>query len=188
MTATSEARRLFEKSGAFLRGHFVYASGRHGEDYLEKFRILEDPAATAQLCAMIAEHFRGQGIGLVAGPTIGGVVIAYEVARQLGARAVYAEREEAGRVFRRGFHIPEGARVLVVDDVVTTGGSVGQVVSAVERAGGLVVGIGVLAQRAEVDLASPVFACLRVDFPSFEPGACPLCAQGLGIGEKRGSS
>ncbi len=186
-TATDEARRIFERAGAFLRGHFVYTSGRHGADYLEKFRILEDPTATARLAGMIAEHFRGAGVALVAGPTTGGVLIAYEVARQLGTQAIYAERVDGRRVFRRDFHIPAGARVLVVDDVITTGGSVMEVMAAVRAAGGTVVGVGVLVQRAAVDFGVPAFACMRVDFPSFAPEACPLCSAGEVLVEKRGS-
>jgi len=185
--ATGEARRIFEAAGAFLRGHFVYTSGRHGADYLEKFRILEDPAATTRLAGMIAVRFRDAGAALVAGPTTGGVLIAYEVARQLGARAIYAEREDGRRVFRRDFRVEAGARVLVVDDVITTGGSVKEVMAAVRAAGGSVVGVGVLAQRAAVDFGVPMFACLRVDFPSFAPATCPLCAAGEGAVEKRGS-
>src|SRR5947209_16251292 len=89
-----DARRAFESAGAFLRGHFVYTSGRHGADYLEKFRILEDPGATVELAAMIAEHFRALRVQLVAGPTTGGIILAFEVARQLGLDAVYVERGE----------------------------------------------------------------------------------------------
>src|SRR5438034_8198039 len=123
------ALQAFESAGAFLRGHFVYTSGRHGADYLEKFRILEDPRATMQLAAMVAGYFHSSGVQLVAGPTTGGIILAYEVARQLGVETVYAERGErggrggrGGRVLRRGFMISPGTRVLVVDDVVTTGG------------------------------------------------------------------
>src|SRR4030081_1410874 len=120
-----QARRAFESAGAFLRGHFVYTSGRHGADYLEKFRILEDPRATTELARMIAERFRSLKPELVAGPTTGGIILAFEVARQLAVDAVYVERgEPGGRVLRRGFEISPGTRVLVVDDVVTTGGSV----------------------------------------------------------------
>src|SRR5438093_13383749 len=98
------ALQAFESAGAFLRGHFVYTSGRHGADYLEKFRILEDPAATVELAGLIATRFQPLGVELVAGPTTGGVILAYEVARQLGVRAVYAERgPDGGRVLRRGF-------------------------------------------------------------------------------------
>src|ERR1700680_1487307 len=100
------AHRAFESAGAILRGHFVYTSGRHGADYLEKFRILEDPRATTELAQMIAERFRPLRPELVAGPTTGGIILAYEVARQLGVDAVYAERgESGGRVLRPGFAV-----------------------------------------------------------------------------------
>src|SRR6202166_5048726 len=119
-----DARRAFESAGAFLRGHFVYTSGRHGADYLEKFRILEDPRATTELAAMIVERFRSLKPELVAGPTTGGIILAFEVPGQLGVDAVYVEGgEPGGRVLRRGFEILPDTRVLVVDDVVTTGGS-----------------------------------------------------------------
>lgn len=186
-----DARQAFESARAFMRGHFVYTSGRHGADYLEKFRILENPAATAQLAGMIADQFRPQAVELVAGPTTGGIILAFEVARQLGATAVYAERgDDGGRVLRRGFEIEAEARVLVVDDVVTTGGSLAEMVACITQAGGEVVGIGVLAdrtggrQRAE----APFFACLTVDFPSYAPEECPLCRAGVPLASPRGSA
>src|SRR2546423_6379145 len=118
-----DARQAFDAAGAFLRGHFVYTSGRHGADYLEKFRILEDPKATSALAAMIAEEFRRLTPELVAGPTTGGIILAYEVARQLGVNAVYVERgESGGRGLRRGLDISPRTRVLVVGDGVTTRG------------------------------------------------------------------
>jgi orotate phosphoribosyltransferase len=173
-----------------LRGHFVYTSGRHGADYLEKFRVLEDPVATTELAAMIAERFGPLRPELVAGPTTGGIILAYEVARQLGVDAVYVERgEKGGRVLRRGFEVPPGARVLVVDDVVTTGGSVVETEACIANAGGVVIGIGVLADRTAGRVATdvPFFACLTVDFPSYPPDACPLCAAGVPIAPPRGS-
>ena len=184
------ARRAFESAGAFLRGHFVYTSGRHGADYLEKFRVLEDPQSTMKLAAMIAEHFRSFGTQFVAGPTTGGIILAYEVARQLGVHAVYVERgDRGGRVLRRGFEIPPGARVLVVDDVVTTGGSVAETRACIAESGGRVVGIGVMADRTagrtETDV--PLFACLSLDFPSYPPEECPQCAAGVPIAPARGS-
>ena len=184
------ARRAFESAGAFLRGHFVYTSGRHGADYLEKFRVLEDPQSTMKLAAMIAGHFRSFGTQFVAGPTTGGIILAYEVARQLGVDAVYVERgDRGGRVLRRGFEIPPGARVLVVDDVVTTGGSVAETRACITESGGRVVGIGVLADRSpgrtEADV--PLFACLNLDFPSYVPEECPQCAAGVPIAPPRGS-
>src|SRR6202158_1335218 len=143
-----EARRAFESAGAFLRGHFAYTSGRHGGDYLEKFRILEDPRATTELAGMIAERFRAMKPELVAGPTTGGIILAFEVARQLGVNAVYVERgEPVGRVLRRGFEISPETRVLVVDDVVTTGGSLGETQACIAKGGGVVIRLGVLAGR-----------------------------------------
>jgi len=184
------ALQAFESAGAFLRGHFVYTSGRHGADYLEKFRILEEPGVTVQLAAMIAEHFRALGVQLVAGPTTGGIILAYEVARQLGVDAVYAERgERGGRVLRRGFAISPGTQVLVVDDVVTTGGSVAETQACIAESGGLVVGVGVLADRTAGRMKTdvPFFACLSLDFPSYRPEECPLCAAGVPIAPPRGS-
>jgi orotate phosphoribosyltransferase len=186
-----EAHRAFESVGAFLRGHFVYTSGRHGADYLEKFRILEDPKATSELAALIAERFRSLEPKLVAGPTTGGIILAYEVARQLGIEAVYAERgERGGRVLRRGFEIPPHIRVLVVDDVVTTGGSVAEMQDCIASAGGDVIAIGVLADRTAGRAATdiPFFACLTVDFPSYAPDSCPLCASGIPVAPPRGSA
>lgn len=186
-----DAYRAFESAGAFLHGHFVYASGRHGADYLEKFRILEDPKATTALARMIAQRFRPLSPELVAGPTTGGIILAYEVARQLGIDAVYAERgEPGGRVLRRGFEISPDTRVLVVDDIVTTGGSVAETQTCIEDAGGLVIGIGVLADRTAGRAATdvPFFACLTVDLPSHAPDACPLCAAGIPVAPPRGSS
>ena len=185
-----DARQAFDTAGAFLRGHFVYTSGRHGADYLEKFRILEDPKATSALAAMIAKEFRRLTPELVAGPTTGGIILAYEVARQLGVNAVYVERgESGGRVLRRGFEISPGSRVLVVDDVVTTGGSVAETEACITKAGGAVIGIGVLADRTAGRAATtvPRFACLTVDFPSYPPDSCPQCAAGIPVAAPRGS-
>jgi len=185
-----DARAAFDRSGAHLRGHFEYTSGRHGADYLEKFRILENPSATAELAGLIAANFEPLGVQLVAGPTTGGVILAYEVARQLGVPAVYAERgEDGGRVLRRGFAIDPGTRVLVVDDIVTTGGSIREMLECVAAAGGTAVGVGVLGDRTGGTAAPgvPFYACLTVDFPSYPPRECPLCAAGIPINALRGS-
>ena len=188
--ARRDALQAFEAAGAFLRGHFVYTSGRHGADYLEKFRILEDPKTTTALAAMIANEFSPLTPELVAGPTTGGIILAYEVARQLGVNAVYVERgEPGGRTLRRGFAIPPGARVLVVDDIVTTGGSVAETEACIANAGGAVIGIGVLADRTagRATTSVPFFACLTVDFPTYPPDSCPQCAAGIPVAAPRGS-
>jgi orotate phosphoribosyltransferase len=172
---------LFRASGGILEGHFKLTSGLHSPMYLEKFRVLQYPQYTAELCGMIADRFRGADVQLVAGPTTGGVLLAYEVGRQLEVRGIFAERAEGGREFGRGFVIAPGERVLIVDDILTTGGSIRDVIDAVRRHEGDVVGVGVLADRSggAVDFGVPLFACTDLHIPTYEPGDCPLCREGV---------
>jgi orotate phosphoribosyltransferase len=174
---------IFSRAGAYLEGHFLLSSGNHSPFYLEKFQVLQWPQETERLCASIAESARGLGVQTVAGPTTGGIILAHEVARQLGARAVYAERtaDGRGREFRRGFRLHPGERVLVVDDIMSTGGSVQETIAAVRANGAEVVGVGVLvdrsAGRARFD-GLPVIALWDVSIPTYAPDVCPQCAQG----------
>ena len=170
---------ILQKSGMVLNGHFLLASGRHSAVYWEKFRILQLPAYTEPLCRLIAAHFQKQGIQVVAGPTTGGIILAYEVARQLGVRGLFAEKEgPQERAFRRGFNINQDERVLIVDDILTTGSSIREVMSAVTRQGGIVIGIGVLVDRSEqgIDFGVPLFSCHRTLTQTYPPQDCPLCA------------
>jgi orotate phosphoribosyltransferase len=180
---SSEVERVFRESGALREGHFILASGRHSPMYLEKFQVLQHPVETERLCAAIASWAKALDIETVAGPTTGGIILAHEVARQLGVRAIYAERREggAGREFRRGFAIRPGERVVVVDDIMTTGGSVQETVDAVRSAGGHVAGAAVLVDRSggAADVGVPMEALWRLDIPSYAPGECPLCAKGV---------
>jgi orotate phosphoribosyltransferase len=168
--------------GALLRGHFQLASGRHGDTYIEKFRILQWPDITAELCRQIAEHFRGQA-DVVVGPTTGGVILSYETARHLGLASLIAERKDdgAGREFKRGFEIGPGQRALVVDDILTTGGSIRDVIDAVRERGATVAGVGVLVDRSggATGFGVPLFACLTVDIASWPPEDCRLCREGV---------
>src|SRR3954464_6966005 len=127
---------LLESSGAVLHGHFLLTSGRHSEVYFEKFRILEQPHVLSALCTEIAAHHSGQPFDFVAGPTTGGIIIAFEVARQMGLPTIYVENENGVKTLRRNRTIPEGCRVLIVDDVLTTGTSLFETRSAIEKAGG----------------------------------------------------
>ena len=173
-----EIESLLIESGALLDGHFLLASGRHSGRYIEKFRILEQPRLTSRLCEELAHRFQNQNIECVVGPVTGGIILAFEVARQLGCRAVYAERAETGNGFalRRGFRLQKGERVLVVEDIVTTGGSARQVIETVRAAGGDVIGVGLLVDRSggsatyEVPQAE---ALLRLDIPSYAPHQVP---------------
>jgi orotate phosphoribosyltransferase len=187
---TEKVEAIFEKSGAVLKGHFLLSSGLHSPAYWEKALVLQFPRYTEQLCGMIADHFRRSGVQVVAGPTTGGVILAYEVARQLGVRGIFAEREEGGgRAFRRGFRIAPGEHVLIVDDVFTKGGSLREMLEAVTKTGGKVVGIGVLVDRSpeKVDFGVPFFSCHRTEVITYQPQECPLCAAGIPL-VKPGSS
>jgi len=174
-----EAEKIFEKSGAILKGHFLLTSGRHSPIYWEKFRVLQFPELTQKLCQMISNHFKDQGVEVVAGPTTGGVILAFEVARQLGVRSIFAERvNEKERDFLRGFSLKAGERVLIVDDVLTTGKSINEVMAAVKKKNANIIGIGVLVDRSEeeIDFGVPLFSCHRSETVTYTPENCPLCA------------
>ena len=186
---TDNVEEIFQKAGALLKGHFLLASGLHSPVYWEKFRVLQFPNYTEQLCRMIADHFRKQGIQAVAGPTTGGIILAFEVAKQLGVRSLFAEKEGDERVFRRGFNIDPGERVLVVDDILTTGGSIREVMAAVNKPGGKIIGIGVLVDRSEqkLDFGVPLFSCHRAATTTYKPEDCPLCAARIPLVKPGGS-
>ena len=196
MAARTEA--IFRGSGAFREGHFQLKSGRHGDAYVEKFQVLQDPAATGELCAFFAARGRGGDgetlVDLVAGPTTGGLILAFETARQLGVRAIFAEEVRADdgstrREFRRGFRIDQGERVLLVDDILTTGGSLQAMLPAVEIAGGEIIECLVLVDRSggRSRVASPstgriypLRSLWQLDLRTYEPGpaTCPCCSDG----------
>ncbi len=184
------AEAMFEKSEAILKGHFLLASGLHSPIYWEKFQVLQYPQYTEQLCHMIADYFRNQGVQVVAGPTTGGIILAFEVAKQLGVRGIFAEKTGTNeRAFRRGFKISPGERVLIVDDIFTTGNSIREVVAAVSKHEGKIIGIGVLVDRStqEMDFGVPFFSCLRSITTTYNPSDCPLCAAKIPL-VKPGSS
>ncbi|MEE9198964.1 MAG: orotate phosphoribosyltransferase [Dehalococcoidia bacterium] len=178
---TQDVKEILEESKTILHGHFLLTSGLHSPTYVEKFRVLQYPTHTEYLCRLMADHYRDRDVQVVAGPTLGGIIIAYEVAKQLGARSIFAERVGEKRAFRRGLSIVPGDRVLVVDDIMTTGGSVRDVVEAVEEAGGLVLGVAVMVDRSvgEIDLKAPLFSCYRLAIPTYSPDECPQCATGM---------
>ena len=205
--ASGRVEALFRSSGALREGHFQLKSGRHGTSYLEKFQVLQHPAAVSELCAMITATVTDAGgrpaVDVVVGPTTGGVILAFETARQLGLPGFFAEevRDAAGtsrRVFRRGFRLAPGQRVLLVDDILTTGGSLLAMLPPIETAGAELVRAAVLVDRAggttavtspASGRAYPVTALWVLDLPTYEPGpaTCPACAAGMAV-EAPGSS
>jgi len=166
---------ILNSSGAILRGHFILTSGRHSDVYFEKFRVLERPDVLTLLCGEIAEHHRETPLDFVAGPTTGGIIIAFEVARLLGLPAVYIETENGVKTLRRGKTLPAGARGLVVDDVLTTGRSIIESEQAIQHAGGTVSAFGVLIDRASapLDLSAPLFSSYKVSATSYAPDEVP---------------
>jgi len=175
---SDEVMEIFKMTGAVKEGHFLLTSGLHSPLYWEKFRILQYPHYTEKLCRLIAQHFKQQKVELVAGPTTGGIILSFETARQLGVRSIFAEREGEIRVFRRDFNIAPDERVLIVDDILTTGGSIRGTMNAVEKLGGIVIGIGVLINRSteKIDFGVPLFSCICSPTVVYTAEECPLCA------------
>jgi orotate phosphoribosyltransferase len=170
-------------SGALKEGHFVLSSGRHSDQYIEKFDLLRQPRVTSELCRSITERFRDQIIDVVVGPTTGGVILAFEVARQLGVAAAYAERSttgDAAREFRRGTTFKSGMRVLVVDDILTTGGSLRETIGALMSHPVHIAGVAVLVDRSggKADLGVPYVTLATIDIATWDQADCPRCRQG----------
>jgi orotate phosphoribosyltransferase len=177
------ASSILERLGVLQSGHFRLTSGRHSDKYMQCARLFEHPIESSELCSGLAERFRGDGISVVAGPALGGIIMAYEVARALGVRNVFAERESGVMTFRRGFSISPGERVLVVEDVVTTGGSVKEVISLIREAGGEVTGVGAIVDRSggAAEFGAPFRSLLSIDALSWDASECPLCREGIPI-------
>lgn len=181
--ASTDLIDVLRASGALKSGHFLLSSGRHSDQYIEKFDLLRNPEATSTACAGIAEQFRDASIDVVVGPTTGGVILAFETARQLGVAAAYAERATSGssaREFRRGTRFEAGSQVLVVDDILTTGGSVRETLEALQAHQVSIVGIAVLVDRSggAASIPSPWHALATVDASSWTAEECPLCQRG----------
>lgn len=170
-----------EEIGGVLHGHFLLSSGRHSGQYFEKFRLLERPELLEPLVKRMIEPFREKPIEVVVGPTVGGLLVAYEAAKQFGVRALYSEREEGKRVLRRGAVLEPGIYALVVDDVLTTGLSIREVIELVRSAGGQVIGVGVLIDRSEelLDFGCPLSSASKLQAETYSPEECPLCQAGI---------
>ena len=169
--------------GALLDGHFRLSSGRHSNRFVQKFRFLEDPALLERIVAALLEKIPDLDVTCVVSAAVGGIVLGYEAARQLGTRAIFVEKEAGTARFRRGFGVARGERVLVVEDVITTGLSVREVIDVVTAEGGIPAAAAVVVQRSAADVGAPLYALLDLPMESYEPTACPLCAAGTPLDE-----
>jgi len=184
-----EILALFEREQALLKGHFELASGLHSERYLQCALLLQHPRLAESLCRQLAQPWLGDKIDVVIGPAAGGIILAYELARALGARSIFMERKGDGPLLlRRGFAIHAGENVLAAEDVMTTGGSVAEIVAEVERRRARLAGIACLVDRGGAQRFAQVrvAALLQVEIPTFAPELCPMCRAGVPI-EKPGS-
>ncbi len=175
-----EILNIFEKSGALLNGHFLLTSGRHSNMYFQCAKVLQYPNYTEQVCSVISDYFREYKIDTVIAPAMGGLIVGYEVARQLNKKFIFTEREDKIMTLRRGFSLTKGEKVLVCEDVVTTGGSVVEVINIAQNNGAEVVGVGFIVDRSsgKVNFGFPQKSTMIMNAVSFAPEECPLCKQG----------
>ncbi len=171
---------IYKKTGALLTGHFLLSSGLHSEQYLQSALVLQQPETATKLCAALAAHFKDARVEVVIAPALGGVFVSHETARALGVRALFAERVHGELTLRRGFTIKPGERVLVVEDVVTTGKSTKETMKVVAEAGGVIIAAGSLIDRSggKADLGVPYKSLVTLDVPTYAPEVCPLCKAG----------
>jgi orotate phosphoribosyltransferase len=172
---------MFRKHHALLEGHFVLSSGLHSDRYIQCALVLQHPRIAEQLGAALAEELKNLGASVVVAPALGGVLVAHEVARALGLRALFTERQDGVMALRRGFSLGSGEPALVVEDVITTGGSTRETMRCVEKAGGKVVGAGALIDRSggQVDLGVPKSSLANLTVQNYAPAECPLCRAGI---------
>lgn len=176
-----EILEIFRKSEALLDGHFILTSGRHSAQYFQCAKVLQFPEYARKLCYEIAKHFSEHSIHTVIAPAVGGIVVGYEVARQIGSRSIFAERENGAMTLRRGFSLHKGDKVVVCEDVTTTGGSVKEILKLVEDAEARLMGVGCIVDRSGGTFkpTTRFVSCIEMDAVSYAPEECPICAQGI---------
>ncbi len=172
---------ILKEAGVLQEGHFLLTSGRHSNKYLQCAKIFQNAKYSEELCQALAEKFADKNVELVIGPAIGAIQMCYEVSRHLNVQNIFAERENGKMTLRRNFEIKPGQRVLVVEDVVTTGGSVREVIEIVKQNGGEVVGVGVIVDRSggKINFGAPLESVISMEVVSYTPEECPLCREEL---------
>jgi orotate phosphoribosyltransferase len=176
----NEYYNIFLETGALLNGHFLLTSGRHSNQYFQCAKVLQYPDKTEQICKKIADYFKDFEFETVLSPALGGIIVGQEVARQLGKRSIFAEREDNKLTLRRGFTLQKGERVLICEDVVTTGGSVFELIDIVKNYEAELIGVGILVDRSngKVNFGVPQVSSIQLEVISYLPEECPLCVEG----------
>ncbi len=174
---------IFRSSGALLEGHFLLTSGLHSPNYFQCARVLQYPHYCTQLCTEIGKAFKTLDIDVVVSPAIGGIIVGQEVARQLGKRAIFSEREDGAMTFRRGLTLNKGEKVLAVEDVITTGGSIKETIELCRNQDAEIMGAACIVDRSagKADLGTRLHSVLQMQVTTYEPSECPLCQQGLDL-------
>jgi len=174
---------ILMKTGALLTGHFRLTSGRHAAQYMQCAKVMQYPEETTCIANVIAEGFKDDDVDIVLAPAIGGIILGYELARALKAKSLFVERENGEMTLRRGFEIPKGARVLIAEDVVTTGGTTKEVMAVAQAHGAEIVGTCSMVDRTggQIELGTKFIAAYSKAFASYEPEDCPLCKEGQPI-------
>jgi len=170
-----------KQSEALLEGHFLLSSGRHSNRYCQCAKLLQYPDRAAKVLSVVVEKLKDTPVDIVVGPAMGGIIVAYELGRQLGVPAIFTEREEGKMTLRRGFEVQSGQRILITEDVVTTGKSSLETIDALKPFGVEIVGIACIANRSKEDIGYPVFDAIKLDIESWESENCPLCKQGTPV-------
>ena len=180
MANTERIIEVFKETEVLLEGHFLLTSGRHSNQYMQCAKILQYPNYTQEIVGLLAKRYENTQVDYVIAPAVGGIIIGYELARQLECKNMFAEREDGKMTIRRGFTLPKGSRVVVAEDVITTGGSVREVMDIVEAQGSEVIGVAVLVDRSNgnIDFGVKLDAALTVEVESWEQATCPLCEKG----------
>ncbi|MDE7163971.1 MAG: orotate phosphoribosyltransferase [Clostridiales bacterium] len=178
---TDNVMQLFEESGAVLHGHFILTSGLHSDTYMQCAKLFENGEISQKLCAMAADKVKKYNADVVVSPAVGAIIFGYELGKQLGLPNMFAEREKDGNfALRRGFELKKGSRVIVAENVVTTGGSVKEVIDLIGKLGSTVVAVAEVVDRSggKVDFGVPNESLLQIDVKTYQPEECPMCKQG----------
>ena len=174
-----EILNIFKEVGALLEGHFLLSSGKHSDRYCQCAKLLQYPDKAEKVLKVVAEKLKNVDFDIIVGPAMGGILVSYELARQTGKPGIFAERENGEMTIRRGFEIEKGQKVIISEDVVTTGKSSGEVAKVIEKMGGEVVGIACLVDRCVEETAYPIYSAVKLEIKTYDKEDCPLCKKGI---------